>query len=176
MTVLAQSFAGLVLAFALADLLVGRTAGFMALEIPLAVLRGLLTALALAVQGLFAAAALTALTAGLLLPWLVWRRQPPDLAPLPHPFARQTWIPALIVVPLALPIGVLGLPLGILLVGLLLVLARPTAPTLALTTMQLGLVLALPPVTDWMPTLAACLPVAAGLTLAKDMWQARRTA
>ncbi len=189
MSVLAQGLTGLVLALALADLLVRQPAGLLAL----AVSRGLLAALALLAEGLILGASLTALAAGLLLPFLVWRAPGAPLPAAPWP----TWVIAIVVTPLGLAVGPLGLPLAILLVGLLALLARPAGSALALTTMQVGTALVLPALAGMdamgtglaeaglsamgvagtaLPargmaehgvatTLAACLPVAAGLVV-----------
>lgn len=158
---IAQTLAGLVLALALADLL---PRPFSVLRV-LAVARGLLTSLALASEDHFLAAALIAVTAGGLLPWLVWRDHPVMVPRLTWP----VWAAAVAVTPLALAAGALGLPLAILMTGLLTVLARPSlsAQALALTTMQLGIAL-VPPLfggAGWPATLVAYLPLAAGLVL-----------
>lgn len=172
MSVLAQGLTGLVLALALADMLARQPAGLLTL----AVARGLLAALALATEGLFLGAGLTALGAGLALPFLIWRRPaetpPAVLPPVPSP----VWGVTIGLIPLSLAAGPLGLPMAILVAGLLALLVRPDGAALALTTMQLGAALVLPALAGMelggigagpgLPaTLAACLPVAAGLAI-----------
>lgn len=136
MSVLAQGLTGLVLALALADPLPNRPAGLLTL----AVLRGMLAGLALAAEGLFLAAALTALGAGMALPILARRTMTDALPAAPWP----TWVVMAALMPLALAVGPLGLPMAVLAAGLLALLARPGASALALTTMQIGVALALP--------------------------------
>jgi len=136
MSILAQGLTGLVLALALADPLMRQPAGLLIL----AVLRGMLAGLALAAEGLFLAAALTALGAGVALPMLARRTMTGALPEVPWP----TWVGLAALTPLALAVGPLGVPMAVLTAGLLALLARPGAAALALTTMQIGVALALP--------------------------------
>ena len=187
MSVLAQGLTGLVLALALADMLARQPAGLLAL----AVARGLLAALALATEGLFLGAGLTALGAGLALPFLVWRQPAKTPPAVPPPVPWPVWAVTIGLIPLSLAVGSLGLPMAILVAGLLALLVRPDGAALALTTMQLGAALVLPALAGMelggvgpvgtgsggmgqggigaglgLPaTLAACLPVAAGLAI-----------
>lgn len=137
--------------------------------------QGMVTATALAARGpdtaWLVAAAVAALSMGVILPFLTWRAaEQCDLMPRPRP----AWaVAGAIALSLAVPAGIAGPALGVVLVGLLLVAARPdpVAGVVGLAAMQAGVILALaalaPTPVVASSLVAAVVPLPAGLLLAR---------
>jgi hypothetical protein len=136
MTGLAQALAGAVLALAIADLLARNATSRLAF----AITRGLLAGAALAVDGHWAGAGLLAFAAGLGLPWLV-RHGARPAGPLADTIGDRgvsaidaragrpplAALAGMVLLPLALAVGPMGVALAIVLAAVLAIIACTTA-------------------------------------------------
>ncbi|MGE0223408.1 MAG: hypothetical protein AB7S57_09120 [Acetobacteraceae bacterium] len=170
MTSLGQGMAGLVLVLAFAQLCTRQLGAVLTLTIA----QALAVAVALAAREHWVAAAIAAATAAAL-PMAVSRlRALHPIPPQADPPAgvRPALVAAAVLGLLAVQFPVLGLPLGVVLSGLMLVATRPHAVmrALGLSVMQFGSALAYgsvaPVLLDPM-AIAATLPVVPGLMLAR---------